>query len=105
MATLASFLVVIVAGQQSLWRQDATNRSFAHDTETVGNHLSRGYRPGRVAPALVDRLRNVFPPDIAQVIRPRKQPPAEIGLNRIHLQYLNAKLQKRVTFSDELLVS
>jgi len=70
MAALTSLLVEIIARQQVLRRQHVADRSFTHDSETVGGHLDCGYGPGRAAPALVDRLRDVFSPNFAGVVRP-----------------------------------
>lgn len=70
-AALTPVLPGAVTGQKVLRRQYVLDGSFAHDAEPVGGHLDRGYHPGRAAPALVDRLRNVVSPDFADVVRRR----------------------------------
>jgi len=96
MAALTSLLVEIIARQQVLRRQHIVDRAFAHDSETIGGHLDRGYGPGCAAPALVDRPRDVFSPDFTGVIRPPQLTPLERGFQRLHLQNLNNTLQLKI---------
>jgi len=96
MTTLTTLLIEVVARQQVLRRQHVTDSAFAHDSETVGGHLDRGYSPGRTAPALVDRLRDVFSPYFAGVIRSPQITPLECGFQWLHLQNLNSTLQLKI---------
>lgn len=96
MAALTSLLVEIIARQQVLRWQHVADRAFAHDSETVGGHLDRGYGPGRAAPTLVDRPRDVFSPDFAGVVRPPQLTLLERGFQRFHLQNLNNTLQFKI---------
>lgn len=68
MSSLTALLAEIVAGQKLLRRQRVVDRSLAHNTKTVGRDLNRGYGPGRATPALVDWLRYVITPDVAEII-------------------------------------